>query len=68
MMYICHSKRNSLHRDIHFVDVDECDNPDNCQFGTCVNTRGGYVCQCPPNYELNPTGTGCIGKALDSLS
>ncbi|KAJ8304383.1 hypothetical protein KUTeg_017966 [Tegillarca granosa] len=42
------------------TDIDECENPDNCQFGTCVNRQGSYICQCPPNYELNPTGTGCV--------
>ena len=44
------------------ADINECDNPDNCLYGTCVNREGSYICQCPPNYELNPSGTGCVGK------
>ncbi|KAL8595714.1 hypothetical protein ACOMHN_012134 [Nucella lapillus] len=42
------------------TDIDECQNPDNCQYGTCVNQLGTYLCQCPPNFESNPTGTGCV--------
>ncbi|XP_037773755.1 fibrillin-2-like, partial [Penaeus monodon] len=38
--------------------IDECDNPDICQFGTCVNQQGTHVCECPPNYELISTGDG----------
>ena len=46
----------------HFLlDIDECLNPDNCQYGDCRNRDGSYVCQCPRYYELNPSGTGCIG-------
>lgn len=47
---------------MYFTDINECDNPDNCLYGTCVNNQGGYICQCPMGYENNPTGTGCIGK------
>ena len=42
-------------------DINECVNPENCVYGTCVNSQGSYICQCPPNYTLNPEGTGCIG-------
>ncbi|XP_033730651.1 fibrillin-3-like, partial [Pecten maximus] len=46
------------------TDINECTNPDNCLYGTCVNTQGGYICRCPAGYETNPTGTGCIDKRL----
>ena len=45
------------------IDINECDNPDNCLYGTCVNVPGSYLCQCPPEKVLNPTGTACIGKS-----
>ncbi|KAH3881018.1 hypothetical protein DPMN_004941, partial [Dreissena polymorpha] len=41
-------------------DVNECADVDNCLYGTCINEVGGYRCQCPPNYQLNATGTGCV--------
>lgn len=44
------------------ADTDECENTDSCMYGTCVNKAGGYECKCPQHLELNPTGTGCIGK------
>lgn len=44
-----------------FSDIDECDNPQICQYGTCVNTMGSFVCQCPPNYSLAQNGAGCVG-------
>lgn len=46
------------------VDIDECNNPDNCQYGTCVNQKGTYLCVCPQNYVLNPSGTGCVGEYM----
>ena len=43
------------------TDVDECKSPQSCQYGTCVNTQGSYICRCPPNYELVSDGTACFG-------
>ena len=43
------------------VDINECADVDNCLYGTCINEVGGYRCQCPPNYQLNAAGTGCVG-------
>ena len=36
-----------------FADIDECANStDNCTNGaTCVNTYGGYMCDCQTGYE-----------------
>lgn len=45
-----------------FIDIDECADPINCVNGLCVNTPGRYECNCPPDFQLNPTGVGCVGK------
>lgn len=45
-----------------FLDIDECADPINCVNGLCVNTPGRYECNCPPDFQLNPTGVGCVGK------
>ena len=50
-----------------FTDVNECLNPDSCKYGTCINTNGKYICQCPPNFTLTPTGTACIGIEIKYL-
>lgn len=34
----------------------------NCINGLCVNTPGSYLCNCPQDFELNPTGVGCVGE------
>lgn len=44
------------------LDIDECADPINCVNGLCVNTPGRYECNCPPDFQLNPTGVGCVGK------
>ncbi len=39
------------------VDVDECaDDPSVCGDGVCVNTDGGYECQCPTGFMLSADG------------
>lgn len=43
-------------------DVNECADPTFCINGICVNVPGSYLCQCPADFELNPTGVGCVGK------
>lgn len=43
-------------------DVNECADPTFCINGICVNIPGSYLCQCPLDFELNPTGVGCVGK------
>lgn len=46
------------------ADVNECADPTTCISGTCINTAGSYTCECPPDFELNPTRVGCVGKEL----
>uniref|UniRef100_A0A3P9AJ59 Fibrillin 2b n=1 Tax=Esox lucius TaxID=8010 RepID=A0A3P9AJ59_ESOLU len=41
-------------------DINECADPVNCINGLCVNTPGSYMCNCPHDFELNPTGVGCV--------
>ncbi|KAF2976919.1 hypothetical protein EK904_001396 [Melospiza melodia maxima] len=43
-------------------DINECADPVNCINGLCVNTPGSYLCNCPQDFELNPTGVGCVGE------
>lgn len=45
------------------ADINECADPVNCINGLCVNTPGSYQCNCPPDFELNPTGVGCVGES-----
>lgn len=46
----------------HSTDVNECADPVNCINGLCINTPGSYVCSCPQDFELNPSGVGCVGE------
>lgn len=43
------------------TDIDECLSPQSCLYGTCVNTQGGYKCECPVDYELVSEGNACVG-------
>lgn len=31
-------------------DIDECAFPDACFKGTCINTKGSFVCKCEPGF------------------
>jgi hypothetical protein len=42
------------------TDVDECNNIENCKFGTCFNELGSYRCECPKDFKLNSQKNGCI--------
>ena len=43
------------------VDVDECLlGRDNCTgMSVCVNTMGGWMCECPPHYQPTFTYDSC---------
>ena len=63
--------RTCLHCDIYStfifscVDIDECNNyysmHDCKRMQTCVNTHGGYQCQCSMGYEIGSSGE-CEGQ------
>lgn len=44
------------------ADVDECADSEVCEGGKCVNTDGGFQCECPPDWRLSTDGTYCICK------
>jgi hypothetical protein len=44
-------------------DINECADPVNCINGLCVNTPGSYLCNCPQDFELNPSRVGCVGES-----
>ncbi len=46
---------------LSLADINECFDPVNCINGVCVNLPGSYLCNCPPDFELNPSGVGCVG-------
>jgi len=43
------------------TDVNECESPQACLYGECINNEGNYTCKCPPNYQLVPAGNACVG-------
>ncbi|KAK7482980.1 hypothetical protein BaRGS_00025757 [Batillaria attramentaria] len=49
------------------LDVDECSSPDthNCllEHAVCVNTVGGFRCECKPSAAVDASGT-CTGPAI----
>jgi len=44
------------------TDVNECESPQACLYGECINNEGNYTCKCPPNYQLVTAGNACVGK------
>ena len=49
-----------------FSDVDECvDHNGGCQH-KCVNTHGGFYCECPKGQRLHADGRTCIRKLSSS--
>ena len=51
-----------------FSDVNECAYPTTCINGMCVNVPGSYHCNCPPDFELNPTRVGCVGETQQAVT
>ena len=51
-----------------FSDVDECssNSTNSCQYA-CINTLGGYRCECPVGYHLSADGKKCQGKLIRLL-
>jgi len=62
-MYVCRCllAREWLSDVLWCSDINECENEDMCMYGTCINKPGGYECRCEDQYELIPSGTGCVG-------
>ena len=49
------------------MDDNECTlGTDNCQ-QTCVNTDGGFRCECDSGFELNSDQATCSGKLVASV-
>lgn len=44
--------------------MDECSEDDQCKNGVCVNTPGGFTCDCNDGYFVAPDGRSCIGKLM----
>ncbi|XP_040178980.1 epidermal growth factor-like protein 8 isoform X2 [Rana temporaria] len=42
------------------VDIDECRRPSRYCSQVCVNTRGGYRCECNAGYVLQEDGKSCV--------
>nr|XP_018912347.1 PREDICTED: fibrillin-2-like [Bemisia tabaci]XP_018912348.1 PREDICTED: fibrillin-2-like [Bemisia tabaci] len=50
------------------TDVNECElSAGVCRGGgTCLNTEGSFTCVCPPGLTLDPTGTLCLDKRIET--
>lgn len=47
-------------------DINECQlNSGLCAHGYCVNTEGGFRCDCHPGFEPSPDGKSCLGRVLN---
>ncbi|XP_049339341.1 fibrillin-1 isoform X2 [Astyanax mexicanus] len=40
-------------------DIDECKEPGICKNGQCINTDGGFRCECPTGYSLDSSRVNC---------
>lgn len=48
-----------------FPDIDECLSS-SCE-GHCVNTEGGFVCECGPGMQLSADRHSCQGEWVEVL-
>ncbi|KAJ8714769.1 hypothetical protein PYW07_002994 [Mythimna separata] len=39
--------------------------PDRCSPGVCINTEGGFACDCDAGYQPSDDGMACIGEYDD---
>ncbi|KAJ8714768.1 hypothetical protein PYW07_002993 [Mythimna separata] len=39
--------------------------PDRCAPGVCINTEGGFACDCDAGYQPSDDGMACIGEYDD---
>ena len=51
-----------IHLFAFFTDVDECKAGGACSGGNCINTEGGFECQCGDGRSLSDDRTKCVGK------
>lgn len=49
------------------TDIDECAVKDQCVYGTCINSRGSFVCECPRGLTLDATKRICQGENLYNI-
>ena len=45
------------------ADINECAGA-RCQGGSCLNTKGSYVCVCDSGYALDPVKESCVGMYI----
>ena len=51
---------------INFVDINECVSTHGCQ-QVCINTDGGFRCECRQGFQLNTDGSTCSGTTVELL-
>ena len=47
------------------IDIDECEEEDQCGQGRCENLPGSFGCDCNEGYTATPDGRNCMGKKFD---
>ena len=50
----------NLFENTFFSDINECETVEGiCENGRCVNSEGGFKCECPPGYVVSGAGIKC---------
>ena len=44
------------------LDINECAMQGICDNGRCVNSQGGFKCECNQGYALDGEGKNCLGR------